>query len=796
MPSVGMRRTTRVFGVVKGVDGARVLRSGRRLWPESEDGKLRRGSEGDDWFKLVKTTGKGDGGGGGGVAFNHSGWLRGAVQTKQQVSVINTEDDCSIKMTMPSEDSVAVTDGNGTDRMFGIVYRRKRKRLDAARHDFAANPESKMGPNKKMKMFGLHFSRRQRRKKGGSEENIVDSRGLHLGVLTVLVDPSCGGSFLFSCFLFTVLSYIKRKRLRLKQLSAFLLSEPINGFYASHGFHFLRDSLCSSTTFGICQIFESTQFIPLFCVDISAIPLCFKYIYSRMLLRSMFRSHVLVNSSVDVHGESEIMTNCPEVHNESHIQCIPPERELSGCTTMVPDPDNSEKMLLIHPSVRVSKLACRNKNVLIFRGIQKRRSSLRRRKARNPSVVGLHKPNGVLVSDLVGSRKSNISFSSAVSTKKLRSSVRSLSRRNFKEVSSTVVDSIRAIDSSFCSTNLLVVEADKCYRVEGAVIMSEITASKEWLLVVKKDGLTRCTLKAEKAMRPCSNNRFTHVIMWTLDNGWKLEFPNRQDWLVFKDLYKECSELNVPAPSPKSIPVPGVHEVSDYGDSCGVPFQRPDAYISMNGDELSRAMAKTTANYDMDSEDEEWLTKLNNELQEHVSVDNFELMVDAFEKAFYGRPDDFSDEKAATDLCPDLGRRDVVEAVFSYWMRKRKQKRSSLLRVFQGQQSKRASLIPKPFLRKRRSFKRQPSQMGRGKQPSVLQAARDALEERNAKLKVEEAKAAANRSIELAILKRKRAQALVENADLAAYKATMLIRIAEAARVTESTDASAGYFLD
>lgn len=63
-------------------------------------------------------------------------------------------------------------------------------------------------------------------------------------------------------------------------------------------------------------------------------------------------------------------------------------------------------------------------------------------------------------------------------------------------------------------------------------------------------------------------------------------------------------------------------------------------------------------------------------------------------------------------------------------------------------------------------------------------------------IRVEEAKDSARKSMELAILKRRRAQILMENADLATFKATMLVKIAEAAQVTESTDISAGYFLD
>ena len=71
-----------------------------------------------------------------------------------------------------------------------------------------------------------------------------------------------------------------------------------------------------------------------------------------------------------------------------------------------------------------------------------------------------------------------------------------------------------------------------------------------------------------------------------------------------------------------------------------------------------------------------------------------------------------------------------------------------------------------------------------------------ALEEKNAMRKIEEAKASANRSMELANQKRKRAQLLMENADMATYKATVIMRIAEAAQVAESTDDIADFFLN
>lgn len=40
--------------------------------------------------------------------------------------------------------------------------------------------------------------------------------------------------------------------------------------------------------------------------------------------------------------------------------------------------------------------------------------------------------------------------------------------------------------------------------------------------------------------------------------------------------------------------------------------------------------------------------------------------------------------------------------------------------ICQNHQSKRAPLIPKPLLRKKRSFKRQPGQFGRSNPPSLL----------------------------------------------------------------------------
>ncbi|KAH9768930.1 Enhancer of polycomb-like protein [Citrus sinensis] len=542
---------------------------------------------------------------------------------------------------------------------------------------------------------------------------------------------------------------------------------------------------------GMCRIFGTMQLIPMFSLDFSAVPSCFMYIHHCMLVR--FMRPPSVNSSASEDDSSE----------EEDVDYVCESK------TVTPVVDNSVNKVALHPSVRSSKLAARNvqyRSSLNSRAIQKRRSSLRRRRARNPSLIGSQKASGALVSDLTSCRKSSIPSSSAVSKSKLRSSLQHSSVLSIKEVSSTVDSLMLDLDRSCCCVSILVMESDRCYRVEGANVILEMSHSKEWHLVVKKDGETRYSFKAQRIMRPSSFNRFTHAILWAGDDNWKLEFSNRQDWLDFKDLYKECSDRNAQVSVSKVIPIPGVCEVLGYEDSNTVPFCRPDSYISVNVDEVSRALAKRTANYDMDSEDEEWLRKFNNEfvteneLHEHVSEDTFELIVDAFEKAYFCSPDDYSNEEAAVNLCLELGQKEVVLAVYNHWKQKRKQKRAALLRVFQGRQPKKPSLIPKPALRKRRSFKRQASQPGRGKPPVVLLpevvTQQDALEEQNAMRRVEEAKASAKRSLEEAVLKRQRAQLLMQNADLATYKATMALRIAEAAQVAESADAAADHFLD
>ncbi|XWS66293.1 hypothetical protein CRYUN_Cryun05aG0187100 [Craigia yunnanensis] len=765
MPSVGLRRTTRVFRMVKSSE-VRVLRSGRQLWPDSGEVKPKRpNNDGDEYYHSMKKPPK-------------SEVNKAASELNGKPKRLGHEE--NPKKQSRKMKAEARNDGASVDRMFGIVYTRKRKRNKVQKSQLSGNSEQKK--------FGKSFNRKQISKRRKINKDVEESRMFAF----VVGNGDCYGWF--SSFLCLVLGYVKRAEVRFSELAAFLMSQPISGVYSSNGVNLFWGPPANRT--GICKFSGAKDFIPLFHVDFSAVPHCFMYMHHSTLLRLKRVQLVPLNSD-------EIMSD-----SEEDEPCVTSVVDVSKSTSgsTVVKIDNLGSKVVLHPSVRAFKLTGRNaqyRNGLSSRSIQKRRSSLRRRRTRNPSLVGIHKANGALMSDLISSRRNGIPFSSVVSKNKLRSSVRN-SSANLSDVSSYISDLMPNVDSSQCSANILVVEPERCYREEGAIVKLELSSSREWLLVVKKDRSTKYAHKADKSMRPSSCNRYTHAIIWTGDDNWKLEFANRQDWAIFKDLYKECSERNVPASTVKVIPVPGVREVSGYGDRGSVQFHRPDLYLSLDGDEVSRALAKRTANYDMDSEDEEWLKKFNSEFFsgnghcEHLSEDCFELMVDAFEKAYFCSPDDYSNENAVAHLCLDLASGEVVEAVHAYWLRKRKQRRSALLRVFQGHQVKKAPLVPKSFLRKRRSFKRQASHV-RGKQPSLLQALAaeyDTSAEQNAMVKVEEARVSATRSVESAILKRQRAQLLMQNADMAIYKAMMALRVAEAAPFTESSqDAVAQFFI-
>ncbi|KAK2999154.1 hypothetical protein RJ639_024517 [Escallonia herrerae] len=795
MPSVGgMRRSTRVFG-------ARVLRSGRRVWTgaptEVPAGK-------HQWIDLIDPPEHP----GHGVPGPKAPTTR-ASKENGNLMLQEAKRPSSGKRVrlVVDDDTHSNTSTSGDERLWGLVYERKRKRVEGKDYGNKSGSDGRM--------FGKQFFRkRECKKRKLSPGASVSFSGTELFGFAAFFECSSSGTSVgnrswwwFACFLNSILSYMSGRETvgrLLPQLSAFLRSNPLAHVYSSSGIHFLQDSPSIKSS-RVCRILGSRSFVPLFSVNFSAVPSCFMYLHSSLHLRYASLPYVLV-----LYLNHEGVTDGDRLTDEEveeQLACIPFEGNQFMSESVESGNGYTKKWSLALPAVGAPKLGVRSlqqRNGVRSRNIQKRRSSLRSRGPRNPSALGLPKAKGTLVKELLF-RGISSSSPAASNCEVATSVVRRSSTANIKELRSAVEELTQDIDSTSCSASLLVMESDKCYRVEKAVISLELSDLKQWFLAIKKDGIRRYSLVAEKIMRPCGSNRFTHDIIWTVDNSWKLEFPNRRDWLIFKELYKVCSDRNVRTPTENIIPVPGVHEVSGYTENCSF-FNRPDSYISWKDDEVARALAKSSINYDMDTDDEMWLNKYNIEsspnigLDKSVSADTFELIIHAFEKGFYCSSDDYLDEEVAADHCLNLERREVLVAVHKYWMKKRKQKRSGLVRVFQNYQPRGSQLLPKAVLRKKRSLNRQASQVGKSKQRNFLQAmttVRDAVEDENTALKVKEAKAAAERSAGVAVLGRQRAQVLMENADLAVYKATMARRIAEAARVAESPEAAAAsFFID
>ncbi|KAL3650060.1 hypothetical protein CASFOL_006463 [Castilleja foliolosa] len=759
MPSVGMRRSTRVFG-------ARVLRSGRKLWTEPYKGtkNVRSYHAENKWTELLE----------------HSSDVCKKIRYENEN---NASGDVKMEERPSEGNDVEVTN---EDKMYGIVYRRKRKRAELGKTCFTED-----------RRFVKKFYRKQWRKKSktASFETCWDSVCKTRDLAVVVNGRPCEYGYWMSCFLTTVLSYMTRVRIGVRRLSKFLLAEPIFGAYLSHGVLFLQDSTTAKNPC-ISIISGSKSLIPLFSINFSAIPSFFVNIQSSMYLRSSHLPYMFVAHSLDIYGKDAdksyemniagmIDEDMSDNYEEHPFQTpyIEPQ-DFIALESYV----QSTKKDLSHTSLGVNKSSLRSFQSRSSRTIQKRRSSMRRKRGRTPTGFRVQKANGTLATDFFRIRQENIA---QFSNKTIPAS------KNSRVQKCTPFSDVFA---SGCSVNLLITEPDLCYREECAKITLELSAEKQWFLTVTKAGEKKYCLSAEKVMRPCSTNRFTHAMVWTFDGKSKLEFLDKQDWYTFKELYKECYDRNMLLASASVIPVPGVQEVYVPVSTYYKPYVRPDSYISVKDDELMRALVKKSANYDMDSDDEAWLAELNNKLfvGETVTHDSFELIIDAFEKGSHCNPDEVLDDQPVFDNFLHLEAREVIEAVHGYWVKKRKQKRAALVRIFQLYQPRRTQVIPKAIFRKKRSFKRHANHhVGKGKRRPILHAIaaeQGTLEQQNNVQKLREAKADAGRFEGLAIIKRQKAQMLMANADLATYKALMALKIAEAAQIAEAPEKVQSFF--
>ncbi|GAB4845777.1 hypothetical protein Ancab_039186 [Ancistrocladus abbreviatus] len=286
MPSVGMRRSTRVF-VPKTKEGevVRVLRSGRRLWVKSSgDGILKVGKGGEQWLRLIDSNR-----GRVVVRSKENGW-------NNEAEIMEIDDEEEEKVVAPDLVNSASTGSRGdcVDKMYGKVYSRKRKKDDVKTLGSSADRYSV--ERRSEKMYQLQFMRRQKSRRICGEGSAVvkccnkiqqgnDGLGDH-GVLSVVIESSCAKSRRFATILVFVLRRMTIAEVGMVGLSAFLMSKPISHTFASCGINFFWNSCCIKNS-GFCKIYGARQFIPLFSVNFSAVPVNFVHLHARFSFRTM-----------------------------------------------------------------------------------------------------------------------------------------------------------------------------------------------------------------------------------------------------------------------------------------------------------------------------------------------------------------------------------------------------------------------------------------------------------------------------------------------------------------------------
>ncbi|PIA39229.1 hypothetical protein AQUCO_02700424v1 [Aquilegia coerulea] len=829
-----MRRSTRVF-VPKSVgkDGnlGKVLRSGKRVLFESDETKQvgRKIQKGEKHFdnsdeKIARLP-----------CYKSNGWRK--VIPEQDV----VDDEMDVNLVSQDVD-VGDEETSVEESRYKNVYDRKRRRsLDES----SVSTQICGDKSEEERLYGNFYVRKKwRRSSTGSSmsdmlnrvrnsqvdvdcHEVIESSDSKVGIfaqdspsLDVIVESSLSSSLRFTCFFLSVLRFMRTSHITLSELAAFICGGAIVEVFSRHGVHFKQcfspsASLVNDTrSSGFCRIFGNQRSIPLFWLDFTAVPLSFRNLHYTVFFRSLYVPHVLPCFLISMVNQTDGDLDEGKSHSSDSVDS---SDSMDSIVIALP---HTNSMYYGNSSAKKVKTNCADyvsgfdgrrvsSRHTVSRSFQKKRSSLRSKRVKSSSSVGFRgiqqfnakdqihnsvENKSVYVGlDMFGTiDKHNPSLVTPGSNQKQTKLVEADLCHRYKEVNSTKVCLGSNVDSHCCNANVLVIESDRCYREEGVTVMLECSTSKVWHVVVKAQGSTKYMHPAHEVMRPSTTNRFTHAMIWTAENGWRLEFCDRKDWLIFKEMHKECVSKNLEANSAKTIPVPGVREVVNYEDCERVPFSRPESYITVYNNEVARALGKYAANYDIDPEDEEWLEKFNsglcvgdNAAVEHLSAEKFEEIIDVLEKAAYRSPGDLSDESKVAALCSDLGRGDVVVAVHQYWLKKRKQKRAALLRVFECQPPRKAQLMHENVLRKKRSFKKQVSQNGRAK-PRYDFEGPSAEQEELALKRVQDAQAKAKESLASAVLKRKRAQALMDNADLATYLAAMALKIAESVEVYES----------
>ncbi|KAJ9546778.1 hypothetical protein OSB04_019321 [Centaurea solstitialis] len=257
-------------------------------------------------------------------------------------------------------------------------------------------------------------------------------------------------------------------------------------------------------------------------------------------------------------------------------------------------------------------------------------------------------------------------------------------KANDKRTSDSSKGPRRNLELVACDANILINGGEKGWRECGARVFLEVADQNEWKLAVKCNGELRYSYKVHQDLQPGSTNRYTHAMMWKGGKDWALEFPDRSQWFLFKEMHEECHNRNIRAASIKNIPIPGVRLIEDsVDDQEEMPFVRSPWYFRQVRNDVEMAMDGSHVVYDMDSEDEEWITRQEGGEDDVISHEVFEKVMDMLEKVSYAQKRDHFTSGEIDELIARVSPMQVAKSIYEHWREKRLRKGMPLIRQLQ-----------------------------------------------------------------------------------------------------------------
>ena len=237
--------------------------------------------------------------------------------------------------------------------------------------------------------------------------------------------------------------------------------------------------------------------------------------------------------------------------------------------------------------------------------------------------------------------------------------------------------------SKMCMANILIERDGTKRQLNGAIIELQYHHLHDWRLTVYVCGREKYAHKVErnKVKRP-KVDQYTGATIWVGEKDWSLEFNDKKDWEVFKDLHQECYTRNVA--HVEEHQVPGVRVIENIAQrSQNDHFIQPSTYIHTLENEVERALNPKNNKilYDMDSEDEEWLDHVDTEHGIIINEDTFERAMYKFEKDTYL----YQEHQMLPyyRLPPIPSNTSACKHIYCYWRHKRERKGKALVRNFQ-----------------------------------------------------------------------------------------------------------------